>query len=85
MGNPFIFRPRRSTREHLCKRRGLEVKKCEVRDLLLVELLGEIGCGIELREDVIDTRKLIAAKIVMTTQRSPHFVEVPADLLERFL
>lgn len=56
-----------------------------MRDLLTVKLLREIGRRIELREEVIDTLKLVAPEVVVAAQRAAHFVEVPADLLQRAL
>ena len=56
-----------------------------MRKLLAVELLRKIRRWIELRENVVDAVELIAAKVVVSPQRAPHFVEVPGDLLERAL
>ena len=56
-----------------------------MRDLLLVELLGEVGRRIELRQDVVNAGKLVAAQVVVAAQRAAHLVEVAVDLLERLL
>ena len=82
---PLLHAPTVTACKHGTQVRSVEIEKRNERHFLAIELIGKIRRWVERCQHVIHAGALIANKVVPASQRSAHFIEVPADLPEGLL
>ena len=84
-GGPVVDRPAVALGEHPLQVRPVEVEERDERDLLLVELVAQVGRGVKRGDRLVEARELVAREVVPAPQRAAHLVEVALDLADGFL